>query len=324
MRGIVCRGLRLELVAALGFALAMPVPSMAAASVQSIATQTTMTVETHDQGGNTQASVAISVSGADGLPAAGTIAINDYGRPVAGVALNSEGQATTVLSLQGGMHSLAAAYTGDATHLSSISQPASVTAQTGGGTPDFQISISPATETLKVGQSGTVIASVTPINGAGLTAPMFVTLSCSGLPDQSSCTFTPESVEIQPGASAAVTSSLVIETQAASTSASAPAARLHPGTIAWAILLPGALGLGGLAWGTRRRPWLNRFMLLALVGLVTMLGTTACNPRYYYYNHGPPATPATPTGSYTINVTAQSSNGVTAITHSTTLGLTVQ
>jgi hypothetical protein len=94
--------------------------------------------------------------------------------------------------------------------------------------------------------------------------------------------------------------------------------------VAWAFLLPGALGLGGLAWGVRRRPWLNRLSLLALLGLVTMLGTTACNPRYNYEHHGPPANPATPAGTYTVYVTAQSSNGVTAITNSTTMALTVK
>jgi hypothetical protein len=87
-------------------------------------------------------------------------------------------------------------------------------------------------------------------------------------------------------------------------------------------LLPGALGLGGLAWGGRRR-WLNRLSLLALVGIVTMLGTTACNARYNYYNHGPSST-ATPAGTYTIKVTGQSSDGVTATSNSTTLALTVE
>ena len=94
--------------------------------------------------------------------------------------------------------------------------------------------------------------------------------------------------------------------------------------MALAFLVPGALALGGLAWGARRRPWLNRLSLLALLGLVTMLGTTACNPRYDYLNHGPPPNPATPAGTYTITVTAQTSNGVTAITNNTTFALTVQ
>jgi hypothetical protein len=83
------------------------------------------------------------------------------------------------------------------------------------------------------------------------------------------------------------------------------------------------LGLGGLAWGARRRPWLNRLVLIAVLGIVTALGTTGCNPLYYYYNHGPPVTPATPAGTYNVMITGQSSNGVIAITNSTTLVLTV-
>jgi hypothetical protein len=120
---------------------------------------------------------------------------------------------------------------------------------------------------------------------------------------------------------------LVVQTQAAGT-----VTRLNPGAphtkgsqpIAWALLLPGALGLGGLAWGARRRAWLCRLSLLALVALVTMLGTTACNPRYYYFNHGPPNNLPTPSGTYTVTVTGQSSNGITAITQNTTMVLTVQ
>jgi hypothetical protein len=190
------------------------------------------------------------------------------------------------------------------------------------GTPNFTVAASPATLSLTPGQSGTVVASITPQNSAALMAPMFITMSCSGLPDEASCSFTPESLEILPNATAPLTSSMVILTQAASSTA----ALAHPQTnpVSWAILLPGALGLGGLAWGIRRRPWLSRLSLLALVALVTALGTTACNPRYYYLNHGPPVNPATPAGTYTINVTAQSSNGVDAITNSTTMALTVQ
>ena len=323
MRGIVCRGLRLELVAGLGIALAMPVLSLAAASAQGVATQTALTVSTRDHGGRTLATVAVSVNGVDGLPATGSVAISDHGRQLAGVALNAEGQASTVLALAAGSHTLSAAYIGDATHLGSVSDGTGVLGQAT-STPDFGIVVAPVTLTLTAGQTSTLIASVTPEYSNSLTTPMFVTLSCSGLPDQASCTFTPENIEILPNATTAITSSMVLATQVASTNAAALASHPRANSVAWALLLPGALGLGGLAWGTRRRPWLNRLMLLALVGLVTMLGTTACNPRYYYLNHGPPANPATPAGNYTVYVTAQSSNGVTAITHSTTLAFTVK
>jgi hypothetical protein len=51
---------------------------------------------------------------------------------------------------------------------------------------------------------------------------------------------------------------------------------------------------------------------------------TACAPRYNYFNHGPPHNLPTPSGTYTLLVTAQSSNGVTAITNSTKFALTVK
>lgn len=320
MKGIFCRGSRLELVAGLGIALAMPALAMAAESARGLATQTALTAETRDQGGRTQATVQVTVTGEDGLPAPGAVAISDHGRQLAGAALNAEGLAKLVLDLPAGDHLLRAVYTGNATHQASESATAMVHAMASAN-PDFQISASPATLTLTAGQSGTVTASVTPVNAASLTAPMFVTLSCSGLPDQSSCTFTPENVEIQPGATTALTSSIAIVTQAASA-----ASLVHPrgNSVAWALLLPGALGLAGLAWGSRRRKWLSRLSLLALIGLVTMLGATACNPRYNYEHHGPPTNPATPTGTYTVSVIGQSSNGITATTHSTTIALTVQ
>jgi hypothetical protein len=90
-----------------------------------------------------------------------------------------------------------------------------------------------------------------------------------------------------------------------------------------AILLPGILALGGLAWGARGRRWLQRMALIAFVGFVTVLGMTACKPLYNYYNHGPPPNPATPNGTYNVTITAQSTNGVTAINYNTAIVLTV-
>jgi len=320
VRGIVCRGPRLELVAGLVIALALPALALAAESGQGLATQTALTAETRDLDGRTEATLAVTVSGEDGLPATGGVVVSDRGVQLAGAALDAQGQASIVVALPAGPHFLTAAYAGDATHRASVSQAAQVQAQAS-STPNFLVSVSPAAMTLTPGQTGTLTASVTPQNSSALSVPMFVTLSCSGLPDQASCTFTPENVEILPNATAAVTSTMVIVTQVAS---SASAARPGSNSIAWAFLLPGALGLGGLAWGVRRRAWLLRLSLLALVAFVAMLGATACNARYDYYNHGPPINPATPAGTYTVTVTAQSSNGVTAITNSTTMVLTVQ
>jgi Big-like domain-containing protein len=320
--GLMGRALRLEFVAGLGLALALP--ALAAASSRGVATETMLTAETHDLNGRTQATITVSVTGQNGLPAHGAVTIADQGTQLAGVALDSEGHATTILSLPPGQHSLTASYIGDTTHFTSVSQVTPVRATTG-TTPDFSIGVSPANLSLKQGQSGSLTASLTPVNASSLTAPMFVTLSCSGLPDQSSCTFSPENIEILPNATAPVTSSMVLATAASNSTAritSPLKETTHP--VAWAILLPGTLGLAGLAFGARRRRWLSRIFLMAGVGLIAVLGTTACNPLYYYKNHGPSPNLPTPAGTYTLLVTAQSSNGITATTHSTTIVLTVQ
>jgi Big-like domain-containing protein len=319
VRGLNRRGVRLDWFAALGMALTMP--ALAAASTQ--ATQTRLSAETRDQNGRTQAALSISVAGEDGLPASGAVTIEDEGNPLAGVALKADGTAEVSIGLLPGAHALRAVYSGDAGHQTSASDVTAVSAQASSN-PDFAISVNPASMTLTAGQTGNATASVTPVNASALTAPMFVTLSCSGMPDQSSCTFTPENVEILPNATAPILSSMVIATQSAGTRGGAtPPGCAGSNPVAWAVLVPGALSLAGFAFAARRRRWLSRLALVALVGFVSVLGATACAPRYNYYNHGPPYNLPTPSGTYTVTLAAQSSNGVTASTHTITFALTV-
>lgn len=277
--------------------------------------------------------VTATVTGSSDTPT-GTVTIEDTATGSAvslgSQTLNSNGVANFTFALSAATHTLIAVYGGDSTNTGSTSVSVSPTISSQCSTP-FIVTISSLSpsNTLTAGDSGTATVTVTPTSTflAGLgSAPAFVTISCSGLPQLSSCNFTPENVEILPGENEGVTSALVLQTQAEGTSqAVPPAQRGHGGNpVAWAILLPGILGLGGIAWGARRRAWLNRLALLALVGLVTALGTTGCNPLYNYYHHGPSTTPATPSGSYTITLTGQYSNGVTATTNSTTFALTVE
>jgi Bacterial Ig-like domain (group 3) len=319
VRGTIGRGMRLLLIGA------MSLTGIAAqAATDSLTTQTRLDAHTRIQsreGNNlTEGVLSVSVTGQDGKPATGAVVIEDNGKQLAGVALNASGTAELSIDLTEGGHSLRAVYQGDSAHAASASASAQVTAEaSSSGTPNFQVSISPATLTLTQGQSGTIVVSLTPVNSSALSGPMFVTLSCSGNPDQSSCTFTPQNVEIQPNATANVTSSMVMTTQAQP----AHGAQLaHNSGTALAILLPGAAGLISLAFGARKRGW-ARLMLIALVALVTSLGMTACAPLYNYYNHGPPYNLPTPTGTYQMKITAQSSNGVTAITNYTAFALTV-
>jgi hypothetical protein len=348
--GINCRKLRLHWVAAFGIALAF-FPAVRAFGLTT--TSTTLSTQSSTQACPTSTStnpttttlttLTITVTGSGGVPS-GTVNIFDNASAspvqIASATLNTSGQATISLYLSDNSppttpHTLEAVYAGNSTYATSGSSFASVSISAQCNT-DFAVSVSnvsPATSgtmTLTAGQSGTAVVTVTPsqvfvasLNDTG--APAFITVSCSGLPTLSSCTFTPESLEVLPDQDAGVNSTMLIQTQAQTAGAVPPAQLRHRSSpIAWAILLPGMLGLGGLAWGARRRRWLQRLSLLALVGFVTALGTTGCNPRYYYYNHGPGNPPSTPTGTYTVTVAGQSSNGVNAITNTTTFQLTVQ
>jgi Bacterial Ig-like domain (group 3) len=285
-------------------------------------TATTLSAEMRSQNGRTLATFAVAVKGEDGGAATGAVVLEEDGRPLAGAALSGEGRARLEIALPAGDHALRAVYKGDDTHQGSVSGFAGVRAQATTATPDFDLTVAPGSASLTAGQSGSATVSLVPHNTGSLTGPMFVTLACAGFPDQSSCTFTPENVEILPNATTAVNSSMVLVTQGRNRTAGLDRTEHHP--VAWAVLLPGTLGLAGLAFSARRNRWLSRMALVALVGFVGLLGTTACAPRYNYYNHGPPFNLPTPAGSYTLQITAQSSNGVTATTHTTSFALTVK
>lgn len=331
-----CRRVRLELVAGLGIALAMLVPT-GRALAQTARTDTTLAVRTSSVAG--QAHAAVTVTDENGEPASGIVAIQEGDRQLASVVLDSAGQANANIDLPAGEHTLTAVYQGDALLQGSVSRPEGATTTTGSA-PDFQVTVTPLNpSSLTAGTAGTATITVTPVNNAVLTAPMFITLSCSGLPNQAACSFTPTTLQIvsttptscasgSPAAACPPTASVVIQTQGQGvghTAMTSPAGTGPvPNRMVWALLFPGMLGLGGLAWGTRRRRWLSRVLMLAAVGVVTVMGTTACNPQYHYFHNGIPANPATPSGNYTVTVTAQSSNGITAIAHSTTLAMMVK
>jgi hypothetical protein len=327
-------------MAGVAIALAMPVLLVASAAAQGTSTTTTMTAQSSQvkQHGETAvcslSTLAVSVTSSAGVPA-GTVSIWDE-TPTPAVQLASStldptGTADFSFALESGAHSLSAVYAGDSSFSGSTSAASAITVNSQCDST-FVVTVSniaPATSntmTLTPGQAGTATVTVTPLQSAvPSTAPLFVTISCSGLSDMANCNFTPENVEISPGQDAGVTSDLVIQTYAVSGASLKPTPQpgRNSAPIAWAFLLPGAFALGGLAFGARRRRFLSRLSLVALVGLVTLLGTTGCNPLYKYEHHGPVPNPPTPAGNYTVLVTAQSSNGVTAITHSTTLALTV-
>ncbi|WP_263356019.1 Ig-like domain-containing protein [Acidicapsa ligni] len=292
--------------------------SVAAAQTAAAQTgsRTSLTVETSQVAGHTVATFTATVLGEDNAPATGAVTLMDQGKPVSGAALNSEGKTVLKLdSLTPGEHTLTAAYNGDNLHAASESENVVVHPEATAPAPDFSLGINPATLSLTAGASGTVIATVAPVTGTGFTG--FISLSCSGLPAYTACTFSPANLQIT-SKTPSLTSSMSLQTTGNGGTLAQNRSTASP--LVLAVMLPGVLGLGLLG---RKRKLLGRVALLALIGVISILGTTACSARYDYLNHGP-QTLGTGPGTFTITVTAQTSDGVNATEHSQTLALTVK
>jgi hypothetical protein len=201
-----------------------------------------------------------------------------------------------------------AVYHGDAAFANSAASTQFSTDATS-GVPGFTVTASPSSLSLAPGQFGTVNLTVTSQNGFSEA----VNLSCSGLPNSSTCDFNP--VVITPPANNSGISAMQITTQAASgvyskaDPASGSGAR-------YAFLIPGVLALAGVGAIRRRNYRALRAMGLVLLLAAGTLGLTACNVRYRYLNYQPSPNPGTAAGSYTLVIAAYSTNG-TAITNAT-------
>ena len=310
------RALALALACTAGFA------GLAAAEQNGQTTShTSLSVVSGLVGNHTAAIFTATVKGANGAPATGVVTLVDEAtgdRPIASAALDATGTASLPQdSLPKGDYQISAIYSGDSLRAESKSEFKNIHIETTAATPDFSVAIAPTALTMAAGGSGTTKMTITPLNGF----TGFLSLSCSGLPvDEISCTFTPINLQIID--TSAVTADLGVVTLAPGGKSAAN--HLNDGNKGsppmLAILLPGIAALGFIG---RKRKLFGRIALLALVGVLTIATTTACAARYKYLNHGP-IVGGTPPGNYTITVTAQTSNGVTATEHSTTLAVTVK
>jgi hypothetical protein len=288
-----------------------------AAAQKASPTHISLGAETREAGGHSVATLTATVESEDGTRPTGAVTVYEGDRGVAGAALDAEGKAVIRLdSLTAGDHTLRAVYDGDGGRAGSKSDGVQLHPEATAAA-DFGLAIAPASLSVKAGNNGKLAATVTPDNGF----TGFVSLSCSGLPTGATCTFTPANLQVTSAAAITAEMSLVTTAPAGQEGA------IHPPTsgsgaspLALAFVMPGVAVLGFLG---RKRNLLGRSALIMLVGVIGTFGMTACAARYRYLNHPPTYNGGTPTGSYTITVTAQTSNGVTAAEHSTTLALTV-
>jgi hypothetical protein len=265
------------------------------------------------------------VTNALGQPVnAGVVSFNlgqASGVSLGATAVDAQGRAVLPLPSLPGQAKVTAAYAAaDGSLMGSRSAPAMVSAQVT-GVPDFSITAAPASITATQGNYATTVLTVTPINDFSES----VTLSCSGLPAQATCSFTPVIGSTAPTGTGtqpqAFTSILQISTEAASGAVAPPDFGL-PGRgvqTALAVVFPGLLAIVGLASGRRR--WLS-LAAMAILG-AGVLGLGGCSQRYGYLKHPPTVAGGTPLGTYTVTIAASGNSGSSVTNHNISLMLTV-
>jgi Bacterial Ig-like domain (group 3) len=275
----------------------------AAAAENATTTQTTLTVAIDNAGPRTRATLTAHVTGAP----SGVVNFRSGQTDLGSALVDSEGNASLQTDLlPPGSHPVVAIYQGQAAYLNSTSNAELVQANvsTAAG---FTVAATPTSLSTAVGGFVSSIVTVTPVNGFNA----FVTLSCSKLPLNTTCTFSPVSVLAActtgtGGAQTCTPGTSVMQIQTQTPSPGATARNSEVGVRRFAVVFPLLFGLAGLG-ARKRRAWRN--LALGIVAFTGVMGMTACNARYNYLNHGPPANPGTPIGSYTITIEASSTTG---------------
>jgi len=208
----------------------------------------------------------------------------------------------TTSALPSGTNSITAQYAGDVNYSASSSSPVSVSISA-----DF--TFAPSTPNVSVAQGGSItnIMTITGQTGYGGTVD-FTSSSCSGLPSLTTCSFSPVSV------TGSGNTTVTVRTTAPSSAAVRGAT--FPGV---AIVFAGMLLIGV---PSRR---LRSYGAFAIIICVLAIGSLACGGA-----GGPPVcgsggscgNPGTPKGSYSVTVTARTSDQ--AITHTAGFTLVVQ
>ena len=233
--------------------------------------------------------------------ATGAVSFYNNGSTTAlGTATVSGGIATfTTTSLPAGTDSVTATYTG--IFANSTSSPVTITVIP----PQFTLKSSVPTISVVDGASGSATLTITPGNAF----PQTISFSCSGLPSESQCMFSPLSVTPN---GAKVTDTLTITTVA-------PTGRLQlpfgGSGFVYALLLPGLFGLCFTASRKHAASGTRLLSLIMVLGFATLwLG--ACGGNSSSGN------PGTPKGTSAVVVTA-STGGTGAVTQTVQITLTV-
>jgi hypothetical protein len=264
---------------------------------------TTTTTLTAINGANSTITLSAIVTSIAGGAVNGSVQFLDGATSLSSVALNASGQATYTVTLSVGPHTLTAVYSGDVNNLTSTS---SAVLQTVSGSLAFTLSANPTKLSLSAGQSSPVTVSV--VSTTGLSG----TVTFTGLPNGSTCSFQPASLTAT-GASTAQSTTLTIGLPGGSSAAAvAPPDSRSTSYLAGFFMLPGGL-LGLCIWWQRRRLqrslgiWILATVFLLTVGIGCGVSTS---------NSG---SGTSSVGSYNALITATSASSVQTLTIPVTL-----
>jgi sugar lactone lactonase YvrE len=284
-------------------------PVAAVLTVTKAATTATLAASTSNANlGAAVTFTAVVTSSTTGTPT-GSVQFFNGSTVLATVSLAGGTGSYTTSSLAAGTYSITAAYSGDVSF--SPSTTAVLTQQV--TAPDFTIAANPSSLTIAAGQSGSTTFTMTPVGGFSQS----INLTCSGLPQFTTCTFSPATLAAN-GSNTPGTTQLTIATNVQS-SAVASSRALHgdrnrspndteDGTIT--TTLAGILLLYGLG-RARRRPG-DKVKLLGLCALTAALLTASgCGG----------SSNNTPAGSSTVTVSA-AATGSAARTATLTITIT--
>ncbi len=280
------------------------VPLTVSASPVTIATTTTLTASSSTAAPGTNltfAALVAPVSGS-GTPS-GSVAFSDGTAQLGTGTLDGTGKASySTSSLAAGPHSITASYSGDTNYSASVSSPVSVTVTA--APPDFSINLAQTSGSVSSGSSITSTITITPINGFN----QAVSLSCSGAPKNAACSVSPGTVT--PSGTGPATATFTVQTGVTIDAlARSNSFGRSSGSVAVGFLGGGGL-LGCALLLHRRRPISTRFLAILALSVGLIAAATGCGGS----NH------ATPTGTYTITVTASSGTD----SHTVNYSLSVQ
>jgi hypothetical protein len=186
--------------------------------------------------------------------------------------------------------------------------PATASLSLTGSGADFGISGTPNLQSVAAGGAATYMVSVPSV---GATFSHAINLTCTGLPANATCSFSPGSLN------ADSLSTLTITTKAAQIAGVELPGRPRRVSLAAIWLQTSGIGLVGLAFATRRKRFTSRTGILFFIATLILLGfALGCGGS----TSNRSMIPGTATGSYNISVAGSAG----ALTHSASLTLTVK